>query len=385
VCLSLIARVAVIALLCLTALLSNTCTAISPEEVLVIANTSNPSSLSLATYYVRKRNIPSENILLIRTTGTEACTRKTYEETIAQPVRRFLTAQIPVNHIRCLALMYGIPLKILLDKIDSPNRGASVDSEISLVLAEEYPLAGWIPNPFFVGFKGEKTEIEKDMVLMVSRLDGPSEATVKRIIDDSIRVESKGLKGTAYFDARWPEPNPRAKSGYTLYDQSIHLAAKRVRENGRLPVVLDDKETLFTPGACPDASLYCGWYSLAEYVDAFQWNPGAVGYHIASGECATLKENSSRVWCKRMLEEGVAATLGPVAEPYVNAFPLPEIFFSFLVDGYLTLAECYMVSLPYLSWQMVLVGDPLYRPFQAYLRQKVTGKSETQQNSCPAN
>jgi uncharacterized protein (TIGR03790 family) len=66
-----------------------------------------------------------------------------------------------------------------------------------------------------------------------------------------------------------------------------------------------------------------------------------------------------------MLEKGVAATLGPVSEPYVNAFPLPELFFGLLVDGNLTLAECYLISIPYLSWKMVLVGDPLYQPFKA--------------------
>ena len=65
-----------------------------------------------------------------------------------------------------------------------------------------------------------------------------------------------------------------------------------------------------------------------------------------------------------MLEDGVAATIGPVGEPYLQAFPVPEIFFSYLIDGYLSLAECYLLSLPYLSWQMVLVGDPLYRPFK---------------------
>ena len=47
------------------------------------------------------------------------------------------------------------------------------------------------------------------------------------------------------------------------------------------------------------------------------------------------------MWCKRMLEEGAAAVIGPVDEPYVQAFPVPEIFFGLLVDGYLTLAECY--------------------------------------------
>jgi len=66
-----------------------------------------------------------------------------------------------------------------------------------------------------------------------------------------------------------------------------------------------------------------------------------------------------------MLEKGIGATIGPVGEPYVEAFPLPEIFFSFLTDGYFTLAECYFVSHTYLSWKMVLIGDPLYRPFKA--------------------
>lgn len=89
-----------------------------------------------------------------------------------------------------------------------------------------------------------------------------------------------------------------------------------------------------------------------------------MGYHIASAECKTLKRAGSRVWCKRMLEEGIAATLGPVNEPYVQAFPMPELFFRFLLDGYWTLAECYALSKPLCSWQMVLIGDPLYRPFK---------------------
>ena len=144
----------------------------------------------------------------------------------------------------------------------------------------------------------------------------------------------------------------------------------RVAESGRMPVKLDSTERLFQPGECPDAALYCGWYSLGKYVDAFTWKPGAVAYHIASSECATLKQKGSRVWCKRMLEEGAAAVIGPVDEPYVQAFPVPEIFFGLLVEGYLTLAECYAASTPWLSWRMVLIGDPLYRPFANAGRKK---------------
>ncbi|MGD8771361.1 MAG: TIGR03790 family protein, partial [Desulfobacterales bacterium] len=240
----------------------------------------------------------------------------------------------------------------------------SFDSELALVLEENYPISGWIPNPYFIGLKNKKKLIKKDNVLIISRLDGPSVPIVKRIIQDSVNAEKNGLNGTAYFDARWAKSNKQKLSGYAFYDNSIHLAADRIRESNLLSVVLNKSKELFQPGEATDASLYCGWYSLANYVDAFIWHPGAVGYHIASSECVTLKKRNSRVWCKMMLEKGIAATIGPVGEPYVEAFPIPEVFFGLLIDGYLTLAECYQVSLPFLSWKMVLIGDPLYRPFK---------------------
>jgi uncharacterized protein (TIGR03790 family) len=65
-----------------------------------------------------------------------------------------------------------------------------------------------------------------------------------------------------------------------------------------------------------------------------------------------------------MLEKGAGATIGPVSEPYLQAFLIPDAFFGLLIDGRLTLAECYALSNPFWSWQMVLIGDPLYRPFK---------------------
>jgi uncharacterized protein (TIGR03790 family) len=253
-----------------------------------------------------------------------------------------------------------------ISNLTKHDQRASFDSELALVLRDDYPLSGWVPNPFFVGYRNEN--LSRENILLVSRLDGPTDQIVKRIIDDSIEIEKTGLEGSAYFDARWKRPaenqNKKPKIDYGFYDRSIHLAAERVAKSGRLPVVVNDKSELFKAGECPDAALYCGWYSLAKYVPAFTWQKGAVGFHIASSECSTLKSKNSRVWCKRMLEEGVAATIGPTSEPYVQAFPIPEIFFGLLVDGRLSLAECYALSKPFWSWQMVLVGDPLYRPFK---------------------
>ncbi|MFO7761606.1 MAG: TIGR03790 family protein [Thermodesulfobacteriota bacterium] len=387
--------------------------ALEPDEILVVANKNAARSVGLARYYMDKRGVPEDNLLQLWVTDREHCSREDYNRKIAAPVDEFLDNYRGGPRIRCLLLIYGVPLKVggppltreekedmaglearreelerkLAETADSPeealqkelagtrkeikrekrrrNRSASVDSELALVRAGGHPLSLWVRNPYFLGFQGRDLDLERGDVLMVARLDGPDSDTVKRLINDSLESEKKGLMGTAYFDARWPEPGRKKESGYAFYDQSIHQAAGRVKEKGGLKVVVEDSGELFQPGDCPEAALYCGWYRLARYVDAFDWVQGSVGYHIASQECQTLRRGNSRVWCKRMLEEGVAATLGPVGEPYVQSFPVPGIFFTYLLDGDFSLAECYLLANPFWSWKMVLVGDPLYRPFAA--------------------
>jgi uncharacterized protein (TIGR03790 family) len=267
-------------------------------------------------------------------------------------------------------------LKKVFSDLDELNRernskGASLESELSLVQVPEYSLEGWIRNPLFILFQKKLLPVKPDNIVLVSRLDGPDEETVKRMIDDAFATEEKGLKGKAYFDAQWKasgEEKVKKLQGYTYYDWSIHQAALFFKQQNIMPVIFDDKQELFQKGEAPDAALYCGWYSLAKYIDAFEWVPGAVGFHIASGECISLKSENNQ-WCRNILKKGAAATLGPVAEPYVQAFPIPELFFKLLVEGRFTLVECYYLSLPSLSWQMILVGDPLYRPFKKRFEQ----------------
>ncbi len=61
----------------------------------------------------------------------------------------------------------------------------------------------------------------------------------------------------------------------------------------------------------------------------------------------------------------MAATVGAVAEPRLFAFPIPLDFFSLLLTGKYTVAECYWRTVPNVSWRMTLIADPLYNPFKA--------------------
>lgn len=360
--------------------------ALTPKEVLVVANFNAADSLELALYYMKKRGIPDSNLIKLWVDDKEKISRKDYDEQIADPVRNFLKSKGEKRGIKCIVTMYGVPLTILPYKKKAPknksmsnsnlimeDENSSVDSELSLVLLPDHDVGGWIPNPYFIASVNKRFMISKSDVLMVSRLDGPSEKIVRRIIDDSIETEARGLSGRAYLDARWSDKKGEKGSAYQIYDRSLHKAAKRIEESGLIEkVILEQSEELFQSGDGVDVALYSGWYSLGRYIDAFSWQKGAIGYHIASSECVTLKSKRNRGWCKMMLEKGVSATLGPVGEPYVQAFPPPEIFFSLILDGKFTLAESYILSLPYLSWKMVLIGDPLYRPFKNFNKKKIS-------------
>lgn len=241
---------------------------------------------------------------------------------------------------------------------------AAVDSELPLVLHQHYSISDFIRNPLKPEYdKNPLLGKSRGKIVMASRLDGPTPEIAKRLVDDAIETEEKGLEGVFYIDARGLAPSDRTGS-YGWYDKKLRKLASFLREKTQFVVKLDDVKTLFEPGSAPEAALYCGWYSLRKYVDAFDWVQGSIGFHIASSEASTLRKKRSRVWCKSMLEKGICATLGPVAEPYLHSFPLPDQFFPLLMTGQHTLAEVYFRTTPLLSWRQVLVGDPLYNPFK---------------------
>lgn len=247
---------------------------------------------------------------------------------------------------------------------DNPQTKAAVDSELTMLLAEPYQKAQWLPNPFLPRFDHLPfIHGLRQTTLMVGRLDGPTPEIAKRLVDDALAAEADSLTGTFYIDARGLD-DATGTDVYAQFDAQLRRLYELLRRRTTFPVVLDNRPELFAAGSNLPAALYVGWYSLANYVDAFSWQRGAVAYHVASAEAMTLRQKSANLWCRRLLEKGVAATLGPVAEPYLNSFPPPEEFFPLLLSGRLPLLEVYFRTIPHVSWRQILIGDPLYNPFR---------------------
>ncbi len=381
--------------------------ALDPNQILVVANTDYPASTRLARYYCQARGIPSNNVLPVAVGAQlrDSISRADYDRRLAGPIRRTFATREDLSHIQCLVMTYGVPFKVGpreppgesntqlaklrealqeakdaiaqsepngetdprvqrerqfrvaqlqmdIDRVSGAQTDASVDSELALVLRDTYELYRWQPNLLrTAGPHPYKT-------FMISRLDGPSYDIAKGLIDKAIATEKTGLAGNACIDSR----GLAGKDLYSRYDQSLRDLAVLTRLATTLTLQEEQTGALFQPGSCPQTALYCGWYSVGKYVDAFDFVEGAVGFHIASYEAASLHDPNSTKWCPAMLKDGIAATLGPVNEPYLHAFPDPRAFFGALFDGH-CLVEAYYLTQPLNSWQMLLIGDPLYTPF----------------------
>ncbi len=389
--------------------------ALEPQNIMIVANKDMPESISVARHYASKRKIPDENIILLSLPKGEDILRVDFETKLAEPLREALKSK--KDKIKVLLTVYGVPLRVggkvlnvdekanaddikkqldssrkelvvaekdktEKDKLDGLKKKvaelndqhrisiaveslACVDSELMCLWWPPYELSRWQPNPLY--WKAPK-ELNNRFpnTLMTCRLDGPTADIAKRLVDDAVEVEANGLKGKVYFDARGIGLNPKNPgdtTGYGGYDESFREAAALLKSAG-MDVTLDDKGALFEPDSCKDAALYSGWYSHATFIDCCKYVKGAVAWHLASSEAITLRNPASKVWCPNLLQKGVAATLGPVAEPYTIAFPKPAEFFGFLITGKYTLVETYSRTTYLTSWMTVLVGDPLYNPYK---------------------
>lgn len=240
---------------------------------------------------------------------------------------------------------------------------ASVDSELGMLWWDRgrYPVAGRLPNVFYRGNASRMETLKVLPVLMVSRIDGPSAESAQKMIDLALEAEKNGLKGKAYVDARGLQP-AKPEDQLALWDRKLLDFGWMLRHKTAYPVYIDRFEPLIEKA--PDTAIYTGWYALRNYRDVFTFVPGAIGYHIASEEAVSIHDEGEKGWCRNMLLKGITATLGAVAEPYVDSFPAPQEFFGFLLSGRYSLVEAYYLSSPYISWRMVLFGDPLYNPWR---------------------
>lgn len=340
-----------------------------PDNVLVVANEASPLSKSIAEYYARKRQIPAANVCYLRTAVTEDVARKVYDSQIAAGVERCLRAGKLEEQVLYIVTTMGVPLRIEgKENIDI----AAVDSELALLYSvmkgQRHKVEGAWPNPFFRQTDAAFTH-PAFPIYLVARLAGYDFADVRGLIDRALQARDRG---TIYIDKRSPGDDPGDE---WLRNAAIRLPAGRVE--------LEDSTEVWYGKR--NAIGYAGWGSndsnRKQRLLGFQWLPGAVLTEFVSTNARTFERppkdwnisswrredkpkwfhESPQTLVADYIHEGVTGVTGHVSEPKLGFTPRPEILLPAYIGKKRTLAEAFYLSIPALSWQNVLIGDPLCR------------------------
>jgi tetratricopeptide (TPR) repeat protein len=113
-------------------------------------------------------------------------------------------------------------------------------------------------------------------------------------------------------------------------------------------------------------AIYGGWYdqniSGPFTRPHVEFMPGAFAYHLHSFSAVNLR-SATEGWAGPLLAKGATITMGCVKEPYLTFTPQVAVFVARLIYDRMSFGEAAYAALPALSWQITIVGDPLYRPF----------------------
>ena len=365
------------------------------ESVVVIYNRSMPESKNVADYYARKRSIPSNQLLGLDLPKVEVITRQDYINQLQNPVLDFLEtnkflefntkiitateeraggviAKPLQSKIRYAVLCYGVPARILRDTNIVENgqskeppalqrNEAAVDTELALIpwVKVKYPLISAIPNVAYSSTNANQIHTGSG-ILMVTRLDGPTPEIARSLVDKAIQAETDGLWGRAYFDLRG-----LTNTTYKLGDDWLRNASIITRRLG-IETTIDEEGPVLTASVpLSHIAIYAGWY-IDHVCGPFsqpqvEFMPGAFAYHLHSFSAHEIR-NPNRYWVGPLLSKGATITMGAVDEPYLEMTPDIGTFISRFLAGF-TFGEAAYSSIKFLSWQITIIGDPLYCPF----------------------
>ena len=363
------------------------------EEVVVLYVQGSPESKSVAEYYASRRGVPTNQILGLNVPVGDNLSRADFVKLVELPLldelqaRKLCTYQIGTapatneypartlykcvgSRVRYLLLTWGFPYRILedasikeagMDKIPAANRRneASVDSDLSVLGAKGYiPLSSAIPN--ILAEVTNNAIHPTNGVFMVTRLDGPTPEIAKGLVDKAMSAETNGLVGHAYFDERGLKEGP-----YVTGDRWMTNAATVTRLAGYSTYVDHQPETLPASFPLSQVAIYAGWYdgnvSGPFAAGTVEFMPGAIAYHLHSFSAYHLR-STTQTWVGPLLALGATATMGSVAEPYLDLTPQPHRLLERMLMRGFTFGEASIACQSHLSWQNVFLGDPLYRP-----------------------
>lgn len=255
---------------------------------------------------------------------------------------------------------------------------ASADSGLTLlgrkIIGTPVPVVGRLDNPYFLGDKPIKdaarfSRLTSDLYL-VTRLDGFTVDDVIKLID---RGASPAREGQIVLDQK---ANGVDRGG----DAWLAQTAERLTAMSLQGVPVQLESTKAIASATGPVLGYFSWGSndpANQRRDmGLQFANGAIGGTFVSTDGRTFREpneswrpaiagstTGGQSLAGDLIREGITGVSGHVAEPFLDAIVRPQVLLPAYLSGF-NLAESFYLAMPFLSWQDIVIGDPLCAPFR---------------------
>ena len=343
------------------------------DRVLVVYNAAVHESKQVADYYMAKRSIPASHLCKIDVTSTEQVNKDEFDTSVKRPIQKCLN-RLGKDTILYTVFSYQTPWHVdlgpqtnALDQFVAdiwdeylPERSAS-QSDVQPYYGAAQSEGDYYQR--YVSLAEYRRQPNAKTIYSVWRLDAPSATLAEGLVDKALETENKGLSGIGCFDRNRGDLALVPDFSYGAADWDIHRAADFARQEG-FTVIEDGRGEEFgtapAPLRCDHAALYAGWYALNHYNDAFTWNPGAIGIHLDSASALCPRYGTN--WSANALAHGITVTAGATTEPYLENLPHPDQAFLYLFEG-ANVGDAFLRSERLLKWNIINIGDPLYRPF----------------------
>jgi uncharacterized protein (TIGR03790 family) len=340
----------------------------SAGNVLLVVNRRDPVSQAVADYYAKRRPASARHVCLIETTSEETIGWETYISQIERPIGDCLKREHLEETVLYIVTTMGVPLRIdgMSGSIQKSEQ-SSVDSELALLYAKlhgsHFDRAGAVPNPFF-GKRNSPFVHPQFPIYLVTRLAANDLADVEAMIDRSLAARNRGM---FVIDTSSPA---NGDGDNWLRAAALLLPAGRVVLDDTPNVLYNQRNVIgYASWGSNDVGRKQRWLG-------FEWLPGAIVTEFVSTNARTLKPpppywnlttytdrvhwfaGSPQSLSADYIHEGATGASGNVYEPYLSGCVRPEYVLPAYAHGR-NLAESYYLGMPFLSWQGVVLGDPL--------------------------
>lgn len=392
------------------------------EFVLLVVNSRDPGSKTVANYYVDARRIPAHNILYLDwKLGDANISVDQFRNELLLPIHQFLQKRKLTDQIDCIIYSSGFPYGIDFNS-DVPPQLAQhpffayptgsltgmtyLMGAVAARDATKYGPLGWQSNRYIRLRELRDGKIYELPLTPEHQLRefAPHRPTKDEYVDPS-SIGSHGFRG--WYG--WGPKGELIEAGGASYVLSAMLGVTHGRGNSVREIVRYLRESPGADGTFPKGTIYfmenadirsntrkpgfemavhqlgqigvkaqmipgdipqrrADVQGLLSGIADFNWAAsgstilrGAICENLTSYS-AMFNPNQGQTPCTEFLRFGAAGTSGTVAEPYAQQGKFPHAMIQVHYARGCNLVESYYQSV-YMPYQLLILGDPLCRPW----------------------